>query len=44
MDYHRLITGGKDKEKKRNGKEKGGENESSPPNLTFQALFLRLDG
>jgi hypothetical protein len=35
MDYHRLLTVGKDREKKRNGKEKGGENEFSPPFLTF---------
>jgi hypothetical protein len=44
VDYHCSLTVGKDREKKRNGKGKGGENEGSPPNLTFQALFLRLDG
>ena len=36
MDYHRLITAGKDREKKRNGKGNGGENEFSPPFLTFR--------
>lgn len=35
MDYHRLISAGKDMEKKRNGKGNGGENEGSPPFLTF---------
>jgi hypothetical protein len=38
MDYHRLITAGKDREKKRNGKENGGENEFSPPFLTFRLI------
>ena len=36
MDYHRLLTVGKDREKKRNGKGKGGENEGKRKNLTFQ--------
>ena len=34
MDYHRSFTVGKDREKKRNGKEKGGENEGARENLT----------
>ena len=34
MDYHRSFTVGKDREKKRNGKEKGGENERKRKNLT----------
>ena len=36
MDYHRLYSDGKDREKKRNGKEKGGENEGKRKNLTVQ--------
>ena len=36
MDYHRSFSDGKDREKKRNGKENGGENEFSPPFLTFR--------
>ena len=34
MDYHRFLTVGKDREKKRNGKGNGGENEGARENLT----------
>jgi hypothetical protein len=40
MDYHRLYSDGKDREKKRNGKEKGGENDGSPPFLTFASHLI----
>ena len=34
MDYHRLLSVGKDREKKWNGKENGGENEGARKKLT----------
>lgn len=40
MDYHRLISDGKDREKKWNGKEKGEENEGARENLTVRRARL----